>query len=205
MRSRTQFGAALLLELLGGAMSLLLATRDWQTVRTARERPLADDVLQVTGRTLDAAPTALALVALAGVVAVLATRGVVRRMIGGVIGAAGGLLVWRGLTGLGALSAQRARDLVQSRHSGVGVDVTSLPRVTVHEQWPWLTAACGALVLVAGALALARGHRWSAMSARYEAPTAAPVAPQDVAAARSRADATLWKALDSGDDPTAGP
>ena len=55
------------------------AARDPRRGRRSRRRGRArsrDDVLPVTGRTVDGAPTALALVALAGVVAVIATRGV---------------------------------------------------------------------------------------------------------------------------------
>ena len=201
MRSRAEYAAALILQLIGGGSALLVATRAWQTVRTPRERPLADDVLQLTGRTVDAAPTALALVALAGVVAVLATRGAIRRIVGAVLAVTGVLLVWRAAQGLSAVSTSRARDLVRSRHSGVGVDATSALHVTVHAQWPVLTIVCGLLVAVAGALVTVRGARWSAMSAKYDAPTAFS-APQDLDAQRRRADASMWKALDAGEDPT---
>jgi uncharacterized membrane protein (TIGR02234 family) len=202
MRSRAEYAAALVLQLAGGGFALLLATRSWQTVHTPRERPLADDVLQLSGRTIDAAPTALALVALAGVVAVVATRGVLRRAVGVVLVVTGGLLIWRAASGLSAVSATRARDLVRSHHSGVGVDAASAPHVAVHAQWAVLTLACGVLVALAGALVAARGARWSALSAKYEAPRPA-LSARDLAAQRQRADASMWKALDAGDDPTA--
>jgi uncharacterized membrane protein (TIGR02234 family) len=150
---------------------------------------------------VDAAPTALALVALAGVVAVLATRGVVRRIVGVVLSVSGALLVWRAASGFSAVGANHARDLVRSHHSGVGVDASSAPHVTVHVQWPALTIGCGVLVAVAGAFVAARGSHWSAMSAKYEAPTSAR-SPQDIEAERQRADASMWKALDAGEDPT---
>ena len=87
---------------------------------------------------------------------------------------------------------------MQTRADG-GVIGASAPVVHVHAQWPGLAAVAAALVLLAGVATAARGHRWSAMSARYEAPT---VDPQQV---RARTDATMWNALDRGDDPTAGP
>jgi uncharacterized membrane protein (TIGR02234 family) len=203
MRGRVEFALALLVDLLGAAGALLLAGRDWQTVLTPRARPLADDVLPLTGHVLDSAPSALSLVALAGVVAVLATRGISRRAVGAVLALAGALLVWRSLSGLSMVSAARARSLVESRHSGVGVDPGVVPQVSVHGQWPLLSAACGLLVLAAGLLVATRGHGWAAMSTRYEAPSTAPLSADDAAATRTRADASMWTALDRGADPTA--
>src|SRR5579875_3882920 len=97
MRRLAPFALALLLDLVGAGGALLLATRDWQTITTPRPSPLHADVLHITGRTVDTAPTALALVALAGVVAVLATRGIVRRVVGVVLALAGVGLVWRAI------------------------------------------------------------------------------------------------------------
>lgn len=202
MRSRGEFALALLLDLLGAAGALLIAQRSWQTARTPRPRPLADDVLAVSGHTLDAAPTALGLVALAGVVAVIATRGMARRAIGAMLALAGALLVWRSLSDLAAVSAAKVRSLVQAKHSGVGVDATLVPHVSVHAQWPVLSAACGVFVLAAGMLIALRGHRWGTMSRRYEAPSGS-ASSEDASAARARADASMWTALDRGGDPTA--
>ena len=67
--------------------------------RDRRGAQFLDDMLPVTGRTVDAAPTAMALVALAGVVAVIATRGVARRVVGAVIALAGAGIVWRAAGG----------------------------------------------------------------------------------------------------------
>ena len=177
MPKRAEYALALLLDLLGGAGALLIAGRAWQRVVTPRARPLADDVLPLSGHTLDSAATALGLVALAGVVAVLATRGLTRRVLG-------------------------ARSLVQAKHSGVGVDPAVVPQVSVHAQWPVLSSLCGLLVLLGGLLVAARGNGWGAMSARYEAPSARPLSAEEVAAVRARADASMWTALDRGADPT---
>jgi uncharacterized membrane protein (TIGR02234 family) len=205
MGRRVEFALALLLDLLGAGAALLLARRTWQTVVTPRPRPLADDVLGVSGHVLDSAGTALGLVALAGVVAVLATRGVARRAVGAVLTLAGALLVWRSVTGLDALSAARARSLVQARHATVTADATIAPRVSVHAQWPALSAVCGVLVVAAGLLVVVRGGGWAGMSARYEAPSSRPPTAQDAEAERARADASMWTALDRGDDPTSSP
>jgi uncharacterized membrane protein (TIGR02234 family) len=185
---------ALALDLVGAAGALLIATRHWQTITTPRPAPRRDDILQITGRTVDSAPTALALVALAGVVAVLATRGLVRRVVGGVLVLAGAGLIVRSITAAGSMSATRARSLVRARH--VTVDLTGVtPHVSTSPVWPVLSVVGGVLVLVAGVLIAWRGHRWLAMSARYEAPA-------DPARDQARASTTMWSALDRGEDPT---
>lgn len=62
--------------------------------------------------------------------------------------------------------------------------------------WPACTAVAGATVTVLAVWALRSGRRWPAMSARYErggAPAKAAVADDP---------ASLWDALDRGEDPT---
>ena len=193
MKRYRAFALALLLDLVGGAGALLVSAREWQTVRVDRPAPLQDVVLPVTGRTVDSAPTALALVALAGVVAVLATRGMVRRVVGGVLVLAGAALVWRALAGTSAIGAGRARTLLADHRRSVAL--TGLqPAVTTHGGWAALTVGCGLLVLAAGALIAWRGARWQAMSGRYEAP--------DTTRDPARTATTMWTALDRGEDPT---
>ncbi|HZY77282.1 MAG TPA: TIGR02234 family membrane protein [Jatrophihabitantaceae bacterium] len=206
-RGRGEYGLALLLDLIGAGAALLISTRHWQSVLTPRPRPFSDDLLQVAGRTVDAAPTALALVALAGVIAVLATKSWPRRVVGVVVALAGVGLIWRSLTGLRALSVSRARALVQDKHPGIQLG-SAVPQVSVHSGWAVLSCVCGVVVLLAGVLVASRGHRWGGMSAKYDAPvddgTAADRqdSAEDAERARLRADASLWSALDRGDDPT---
>jgi uncharacterized membrane protein (TIGR02234 family) len=187
---------ALVLEIVGAAGALLVATRTWQTISTPRPAPLHDDVLTLSGRDVDTASTALALVALAGVVAVLATRGLARRLIGLVVLLAGAGLVWRAVTAGAAVSARRARVFVADRHPTVDTSAVAV-RVDVHGGWVILGVGCGVLVVAAGALIAWRGHRWPTMSARYDRRAAAP-------SAQARAS-RLWADLDRGDDPTSDP
>jgi len=208
MRERAEYGLALLLDLIGAGAALLVSTRHWQSVLTPRPRPFRDDLLQVAGRTVDAAPTALALVALAGVIAILATKGVPRRIVGVVVALAGIGLAWQSLTGLQAIGVARARTLVQDKHAGIQLG-SAVPQVSVHSGWAVLSCVCGVLVLLAGVLVAWRGHRWGAMSAKYEPPAgggtaavAPPESAEDAERARLRADASMWSALDRGDDPT---
>jgi uncharacterized membrane protein (TIGR02234 family) len=188
---RRQAVAALVAQLLAAAAALLLSTRGWQTVRIARQRPFADVVVGVSGRTLDGSITALALVALAGVVAIPATRGNAQRVVGVLVLLAGVALAWRAGLGMSALSARRAVALAATRGNAVGIDAASPVRVSVHVVWPVLSIACGAVICVAGALFAVRAGSWSLLSSKYEAPTAPP------------GDVSLWTALDRGEDPTA--
>ena len=192
--SRRWFAVALLAEILGATAALLAAGRVWQSITIARPLPLPAATLAVSGRTLDASITAVAIVALAGVVGILATRGLARRLVGFAVMASGFLILGRSVSGAVGVSASRAYSLVSSHKTANGLDPTTHPSVRVHSIWPVLAASGGALVAVAGMLVFIFGGAWSGMSARYEAPKAADAAPDDVA---------LWTALDRGDDPTA--
>ena len=187
------FAVALAAQILGAGALLLVATREWQTVTTVRSRPFGDDVLALSGRTVDGAITALALVALAGVVAVIATKATVRRVIGALVAAAGVAMIWRIGTAMPAVSASRAHALVVAKHP----QVAGVPHVVTHPAWPVLSLVAALLVTAAGVLVAVRGATWAAMSARYERRTVDP--EQE----RARADASLWSALETGDDPTA--
>lgn len=194
MRSRGEFVLTLLLLVVGAGAGLLVATRTWQTLTVSRQAPLGDLIVDVTGRKIDAAPTALFLVALAGVVAVIATGGVWRRLVGLILVAAGAVTVWRSIAGRSGLSGSRAWQVVTDKLPSVGQANDSIS-VSTGSVWPVLSAVCGALILAAGVLATWRGGAWSGMSRRYEnAPT-----PEDEAA---RANVSLWNALERGDDPT---
>jgi len=196
VNARVQFGLALALQLVGAGAAVLVSTREWQTIRTPREG-LPVDVLAVSGRTLDDAPLALALVGLAGVVAILATSGWLRRGIGALVAVAGVGLIWRSATAMGAVSTSRARSLVRDKHPHVTLSDRVAPHVSTHSGWGVLTIVCGVVVVTAGTLIAVRGGRWAAMSARYERPGAEPDAERD----RLLADRSLWNALDRGEDP----
>lgn len=193
------FLATLAAQIVGAAAVLLLSTRVWQTVTTARPRPFADDVVGLSGRTVDGAITALALVALAGVVAVIATKGVVRRVIGALVAAAGIALLWRIAAAMSPVGDVRARALVVAKHP----QVTGTPHVVTHPGWAVLSLVAAVLVVAAGAATAYRGARWAGLSARHERPGRPSRHSVDPAQARARADASMWTALDSGEDPTA--
>lgn len=157
---------------LGSVLVLVAAGREW----VANVRPAGDAV--PTGSELSPALTPLALAALAGVVAVLATKGVGRLLMGGLLalcGLAAAIASWR------ASEASTVLDRLRQGAGALTWDTTA---------WPSIAVTGALIVAVAGVVAIVRGGRWSAMSGRYERQTPA------------MDDRSLWDALDRGDDPT---
>jgi uncharacterized membrane protein (TIGR02234 family) len=159
VNTRRSFAVALLLGLAGGGLAIFGATRTWSLqvivrsglpdLRTARTG--ADDFPLLIG---------LALVALAGSGALLATRGVIRRVVGGLLAVAGAGVILQTLTGRIGLDIGRA-----------GGGATT---------WPIVCVLGGAMIVAGGVAAAAHGHRWPTMGARYERrstarPSAGPV------------------------------
>ncbi|GAA2444461.1 TIGR02234 family membrane protein [Streptomyces macrosporus] len=197
--SRRALAAALACGTLGAAAVLVASGRVWgegTAVLAQGELPI-----EVTGGEVTGLPSALALVALAALVAVFAVRRAGRTLVAALLTLCGAgtavaaPLAVRGGQGTAALDAEAA-------------EVTGLTRGAVESvafgPWPWVTAAGGALLLVAGLLALRHGRAWPAMSGRHERaggarpgrgkrPVSDPDRPEE-----------LWKALDRGEDPTAG-
>ncbi|MEU5721780.1 Trp biosynthesis-associated membrane protein [Micromonospora sp. NPDC047738] len=175
-RGRRELAYAVLLCLVGAGLALWAVTRTWSVELTARGS-LPPTRHTRTGTDLLPWVSALALVGLAGGGAVLATRGRVRRLLGGLLT----------LVGL-AVAA------------GGGYGLTALAGVS--RQWPALVLVGGLVAAVGGVLTALRGAGWPAMGARYERPvrSAAPSGPDRPAVERGTRDA--WEALDRGEDPT---
>lgn len=143
-----------------------------------------------SGHDLAAGASALGLVMLAGVVALPATRGLLRRLVGLVVLAAG--------AGTIALAADVLADpgAAGSFTGYVGFFAYSgNPTIALRATgWPWADVAAGILALAAGAFTLVRSGGWPAMGRRYES---------GGRAARPTSDASsMWDRLDHGDDPT---
>lgn len=191
---RAGLALALIADLLGATGVLLTVGRSWQRVVVTRNPPLADAVVHLSGRDLQSAISAFSFIALAGVVAIAATRRLGRRLVGFALALTGVAIGGLAARSLSPVSAAQARASVAS---GVGIDSTSAQHVQVTLVWPLLTLISGLLIAFAGGLTVAFAARWSAMASRYEAPTAAAVRERPVT------DIALWAALDRGDDPTA--
>lgn len=176
--------------LVGGLVIAVAAGRPWASGQLTAAPGFPAHRVTVTGAATAPAVRALGYLALAGVVAVPASRGLVRRAVGVVLALAGAVVAARSVTASPAGPA----DIVLHR-SG----------------WPWLAVAGGLVVVAAGALTAVLGPRWRDLSSRYDAPGArpgagtAPATEADAGAADETAQqAALWDALDRGDDPTLG-
>ncbi|MEP6851512.1 MAG: Trp biosynthesis-associated membrane protein [bacterium] len=226
VRARREATAAAAALALGGGLALLAGSRAWFTVTARRQPPLASVTADVAGRTVAPAAVGLGVVALAGVVAVLATRATARRGVGAVLALAGVVLVWQALTNAARPGPLQARRLIGDARTGVVFEAGQRVSATAAAAWPMLAATGGLLVTLGGLLVAARGGRWRSLSARYDAPAgaAASTPAQDPASARGSAaepspdagnpqgertvdqssDLALWQSLERGEDPTTG-
>jgi len=173
----------------GGAM-LLATSRSWaELILSSPAAPR--DMVAVSGAEAVPLTAALALVVLAGSVAVLPTTGWLRRGIGGVVAAAAliGLVVAAGAddTVRDALSV----DLLASPTAAAG-DLPSTADVDVS-WWRWVAVLAAASAVAMGLMTAWWGHTWAVMGRRYDAPSANP---------GDADDADQWRALDAGRDPT---
>ncbi|MGX1850901.1 TIGR02234 family membrane protein [Streptomyces sp. NPDC055299] len=193
--ARRSLAFALLAGAAGAGLALLASGRIW--ARGSAE--LAQGALprSVTGADVTGVPGALAVVGLAALVAVFAVRRVGRIAVAALLTLSGAGIATAAVLGNSDTSALREKAATAVGLTGAGVH-----HVT-HTGWPWVAAAGGALLLLAGLLALVHGRHWPAMSGRYErtpggarGPRRAP-APPDLDRPEE-----IWKSLDRGEDPT---
>jgi uncharacterized membrane protein (TIGR02234 family) len=185
---RRAYITALGLLAFGAVIVLTAAGRRWGSAEVAEgSGSTAARRLYASGSDVSGGLPALALLALAGVLAVVATRGVARRGVGVVLVLVGVLVIVLAATGdlSGALdAAARTASGVSSARAG---DASATP-------WRWVCVFGGLLVTAAGALAGVRSSGWPALGARYERGTPRTARPLDA-----------WSALDRGIDPTEDP
>jgi hypothetical protein len=188
--ARRQFGAAIVACVAGAGLVLLALRQDWARVDYTAPKPLPSGSIPVSGQDLLPAAGALALAALACLAAVIATRGVARRIVGVIMA---GLGVWIAVlvsepvseaTVLTAAAGQAAgggfAGSLPGGNSAISGGVPSgggLPAIgqasrVVLPGGPWRAAALlGALAVIAAGLAAAwLGPRWAVMSARFDQP-----------------------------------
>jgi uncharacterized membrane protein (TIGR02234 family) len=179
-------GIAVVLALAGSAVVLAVAGRTW--AKGTADVHGARLAVEATGNAVGSAPTGLALLGLAGALAVFATRRTGRVIVGAIIAAAGAGVAVTSLMALGDTSAVDAEASAKAAVEGVkALGVT-------HTAWPYVAALGGLLMLVAGLIVVVRGRRWAGLSSRYEAPAAQRKGGQT--------PADLWNSLDRGEDPT---
>ncbi|WP_320779366.1 TIGR02234 family membrane protein [Streptomyces sp. CRN 30] len=190
---RRSLAVALLAGALGAAVALLSSRQRWSAATATvagGDFPLTAQGSDVTG-----VPASLAVVGLAALVAVFAVRRAGRVLVAALLALSGAGTIVAALLGA---SDRTALDEKAAEASG---DASATVESLSHTAWPYVAAAGGALLLLAGLLALWYGRRWPAMSGRYErdgtprprraARPVDPDRPED-----------LWKALDRGEDPT---
>ncbi|GAC1322235.1 MAG: TIGR02234 family membrane protein [Mycobacteriales bacterium] len=187
---RRELAGAVGLCLLGSALVLLAAGRPWTRFTLDQGGLLPPLRLAPSGRALDPTAGALGLVGLAGVLALAATRRRGRLVVGVLVALCGAGAAAASLRVALELPAAVGRADVLQRATGT---TSLLPGRLAVTAWPWVSAAGGALLVLAGVLVIMRGPGWAGLSARYElsaSRSGAPVGP------------SLWDSFDRGEDPT---
>jgi len=201
----------------GAGLVLLSERQGWAQVVTAPPAPLPGSTVTVSGQDLVPAAGALAVASLAALAAVIATRGLARRLVGVFLAVSGALTVLLvgvrvGTADVLAAAHGAAVSQAGSAISGGGAGAASgavpggsAPGVNAAAQvvmasFPWrpLAAVGGLAVLAAGILVTWRGPRWPAMSSRYSRASGGTQPPVADTAA-------LWESLSRGVDPTEQP
>ncbi|GAY10585.1 tryptophan-associated membrane protein [Pseudonocardia sp. N23] len=160
------------------------------TVPTVR----GDVEAAASGIQVQPVPTALALLAAAGIAAAVAVSGVARRVLGGLLALVAVVTVWAVVaTCVSPPTAARLAQLAGLTVApGAAGDVSGTAA-------PVITLVGAVLVGAAGALLALREKGMPRLGARYDAPSAqrrpAPADP----------DRAAWEDLDAGRDPTLGP
>lgn len=194
----------------GAGLMLLSVSRPW--VHATLQDALAGRLtVDADGRQAAPVVAAVALVALAGAIAVLTLRTIGRFV-------AGLLLVVSG-TAAAAAALDVVRSPSDALRSAVS-DVTgrtgeALPAAT-QTVWPWVAVAGAVLVALGGVLAVVRARRWGGLSGRYDAPAAGKdgrTSPRGDGSVETEAGADVrgeargpgdpWDQLSRGEDPTA--
>jgi len=233
--ARREYGFALLAGAAGAGLILLAVRQQWARAVFTPPKPLTPQVVDVSGADLVPLAGALALAALAGLAAVIATRGALRRAAGvllALFGAGAGAAIMTSVTAAtvvsvaaskvaspGSAAFSGAAGSTTSGSTGGGALVVSGSAARAFMTGtPWHVAvlAGALLVFIAGLATALRGRGWPVMSARYDAPGARgagaqPDAPGRAAPggrareARPLDAATMWESLNGGEDPTEGP
>ena len=215
--ARREYALVLLLGLAGAACVLLSVRQGWAEVVTPAPRPLPASTVSVRGQDLVPVAGALGLAALAGLAAVLATRGFARRLVGALLAAFGAgaavsvslhlttAAVLAAAAGAGGTSTQ-AGSVTGGSTAGAGAAGSAAPGaagVSLARQvtmagvpWRWAVLLGALTVVAAGLLVAWRGPAWPVMSSRYDQPAVERSRPADTS--------TLWDSLSQGVDPTAG-
>ena len=193
--SRRELGGLLLVGAAGAGVVLLASRQGLARVIVRPPRPLPATVTELSAQDLRPAIAALAVAALASLAAVLATRGLLRRLTGLItiaLGAGIALLAAENVTAAAARAAAGRSGASPAGGSGAGTAAGSVTAGTgsggsggslgsltgfgSHVElggsaWRAMMVAGAALIIAAGLIGLVRARRLPAMSGRYERPS----------------------------------
>jgi len=180
--------ATLLLGALGAGVAFLATRQTWAQVRTIPPKPLPASTVTVTGAQLAPYADALVLAGLATLAAVLASRGLLRRITGVLLVAIGAGLAVAAvtITGADAITAANATIGPATASAGSVMDGSSpaasvVPNVSGAVPHVFFAAAAWQAMLLIGAIAVAgagglvawRARQLAVMSTRYDSPAGA--------------------------------
>lgn len=221
LTAKREYGLALLAGAVGAALILLAARAQWAQAVFVPPKPLTPQVVGVTGNDLVPLAGALAIAALAGLAAVIATRRTLRRVAGALLaifGAGAGAAVLTTVTAATVLSVAASKvaspesaaasgaagSTTSGSSSGGALVVSGSAGHAIMTGTPWHVAVlAGALLIFLAGLATAlHGPDWPVMSSRYDAPDGHGPARQQGGTARAVDSATMWESLNGGEDPT---
>lgn len=187
---RRWYAPAVLTLLAAGGIAFFASSRVWAR-GTVAATGLPSDSVAVSGSDAHPLVSALAVVVVAASLAVLATGGRARRVVGVItmLAALGG--AWVVVTGGDAVDRAFSDAVAESPAFTGGNE----PDNVVGALWPVVAVVAFVVAAAIGMLTTVLAGRWSTMGRRYERPgRAAPVTPET--------EADIWKALDEGRDPT---
>ncbi len=194
MNFRRWYAPTVLAFLALGGWVFFAASRTWLSANV-RAAGLPSDLVTVTEADAQPLIPALGLVIAAAGLAVLATRGRLRQLVGFLVTAAAVGIVIAVATGADTRLAALNASIDQS----TAFTGDNRPSPHEHEWLLWTVVLAALLAFGLGVLTMIAARAWPAMSGRYDAPRSSG----SVAIEPERADgADLWKALDEGHDPT---
>ena len=187
--ARREYGFALLAGAAGAGLILLAVRQQWARAVFTAPKPLTPQVVDVSGADLVPLAGALALAALAGLAAVIATRGALRRAAGvllALFGVGAGAAIMTSVTAATVVSVAASKvaspesaavsgaagSTTSGSTGGGALVVSGSAAQAFMTGTPWHVAvlAGALLVFIAGLATVLRGPDWPVMSARYDAP-----------------------------------
>ena len=214
---RWEYGLVLLLGAAGAGLVFLGVRQGWAHVHTSAPRPLPGSNVTVTGQDLVPAASALAIAGLATLAAVIATRGLARRLAGGLLmlfGAGAAASVLWPISGAAAIRAAAS----SAGLNGLAGSGTGAGSVTAGGY-----GGTGGTAPISGFLAsvVMTGTAWRglAVAERPVLPSAASGGPPRTVPVPATASprtgrpqpaadlssAVIWESLSRGEDPTSDP